>query len=50
MHPEISPAKAILAVFDALSIHIGAEEIDKILAILPKNIRRILTEVEYIED
>jgi uncharacterized protein (DUF2267 family) len=50
MHPEISPAKAILAVFDTLSIHIGVEEIDKILALLPKNIRHVLTEVEYIED
>lgn len=48
MHPEISPTKAILAVYDSLSINISAEEADKIHALLPKNIRRVLTETENI--
>lgn len=46
MHPEIRPTKAILAVYDTLTINISEEEADKILALLPKNIRRVLTEAD----
>ncbi|MDF3048051.1 MAG: hypothetical protein K0R73_1169 [Candidatus Midichloriaceae bacterium] len=43
-YPGVDPVEAVWAVYDTLCAHINEEEIAKVLKVLPKGIRRVLTE------